>query len=62
MKEGEGIITYSNENGDVFRGSFKNDQKNGEGILKGKVEYLKAVYSDGRKNGPYHKTLGAEYE
>ena len=40
MKHGSGKITYSNDEEEVYEGSFKNDQKDGRGVLRGRNEYF----------------------
>ena len=61
MKHGNGKITYNNDEEEVFEGSFKNDQKDGKGILRGKNEYFEAHYREGIKHGAYRKTIGEDY-
>jgi hypothetical protein len=36
--------------------------KEGEGVLQGRSQLLKATYKQGMKNGPYLKKIGSDYE
>ena len=47
----------------MYEGGFKNDQKDGRGVMRGRNnEYFEAHYREGVKHGPYRKTIGEDYE
>jgi hypothetical protein len=62
MREGKGTIKYVN--GSEFTGEWKNDKKNGFGVLKQKGEMYEGYFYNDMKhgNGTYTDVNGGKFQ